>query len=69
MDLLNLIFWQVPVGDYTIPLGVAKVVREGTDVTLVGWGGQMNVLKKVLLNVFSLQISYARELYIGCRAS
>jgi 2-oxoisovalerate dehydrogenase E1 component beta subunit len=37
---------EVPVGDYTIPLGVAKIVREGKDVTLVGWGGQMNVLKK-----------------------
>jgi 2-oxoisovalerate dehydrogenase E1 component beta subunit len=37
---------EVPIGDYTIPLGVAKIVREGKDVTLVGWGGQMNVLKK-----------------------
>jgi pyruvate/2-oxoglutarate/acetoin dehydrogenase E1 component len=36
------------VGDYTIPLGVAKIVRPGTHVTVVGWGGQMNVLKKVL---------------------
>jgi pyruvate dehydrogenase E1 component beta subunit len=25
--------------DFTIPLGVAEVVREGADVTLVAWGG------------------------------
>jgi pyruvate/2-oxoglutarate/acetoin dehydrogenase E1 component len=37
---------QVPVGDYTIPLGVGKIVRQGKDVTLVGWGGQILVLVK-----------------------
>ena len=29
---------EVPVEDYEIPLGVAKVVREGRDLTLIGWG-------------------------------
>ncbi len=28
----------VPEGDYTVPLGKAKVVREGTDATIVAWG-------------------------------
>ncbi|RHY31365.1 hypothetical protein DYB32_007933 [Aphanomyces invadans] len=32
---------EVPVGDFTIPLGQADIVRSGTDVTLVGWGAQM----------------------------
>lgn len=32
---------QVPVGDYELPIGQAEVVREGTDVTLVGWGSQV----------------------------
>ncbi|WP_317929641.1 thiamine pyrophosphate-dependent enzyme [Halioxenophilus sp. WMMB6] len=32
---------QVPVGDYRIPLGVAKVKREGTDITLVTYGWQV----------------------------
>lgn len=41
------VLMQVPVGDYTVPLGVAKTVLPGTDVTLVGWGGQVNVLRKV----------------------
>ena len=29
---------EVPEGHYTVPLGKAKVVREGTDVTIVAWG-------------------------------
>ncbi|CAE7542442.1 bkdB, partial [Symbiodinium microadriaticum] len=37
---------DVPVGEYTVPLGVAKTVLTGSDVTLVGWGGQINVLRK-----------------------
>ena len=28
----------VPEGDYLVPLGVADVKREGTDITLVSWG-------------------------------
>eukprot|EP00932_Pfiesteria_piscicida_P012887 SRR837773.2434.p2 GENE.SRR837773.2434~~SRR837773.2434.p2 ORF type:complete len:340 (+),score=98.05 SRR837773.2434:54-1022(+) len=32
---------EVPTGDYELPLGQAEVVREGTDVTLVGWGSQV----------------------------
>ncbi len=32
---------EVPVGDYRIPLGVAKVKREGTDVSLITFGWQV----------------------------
>lgn len=32
---------DVPVGDYRIPLGVAKVKREGTDITLITYGWQV----------------------------
>jgi pyruvate dehydrogenase E1 component beta subunit len=32
---------DVPEDDYTVPLGEAKVVREGTDVTLVSWGAMV----------------------------
>lgn len=32
---------DVPEGDYTVPLGEAKVVREGTDITLVAWGAML----------------------------
>eukprot|EP00954_Amorphochlora_amoebiformis_P027233 1384246-Amorphochlora_amoeboformis.AAC.1 len=36
---------EVPLGDYRIPLDKAEVVREGMDVTLVGWGAQIKVLE------------------------
>jgi pyruvate dehydrogenase E1 component beta subunit len=32
---------DVPEGDYTVPLGQAAVVREGTDVTLLAWGAML----------------------------
>jgi len=37
---------EVPDEDYEIPLGKAEVMREGTDVTLVGYGMQ---LRKIIL--------------------
>jgi 2-oxoisovalerate dehydrogenase E1 component beta subunit len=37
---------DVPVGDYEIELGKAEVMRTGSDVTVVGWGGQLRVLEK-----------------------
>lgn len=37
---------EVPVEDYEIPIGKAEVVREGKDITLVGYGSQVYVLEK-----------------------
>lgn len=37
---------EVPVGDYELPLRQAEVMKAGTDVTVVGWGGQLRVLEK-----------------------
>lgn len=48
---------EVPVGDYEVPLGVAKVVQSGSDVTLVGWGGQVNVMRKAASEAAALGIS------------
>jgi 2-oxoisovalerate dehydrogenase E1 component beta subunit len=36
---------EVPVGDYMLELGKADVMRTGSDVTVVGWGGQLRVLE------------------------
>ena len=33
----------VPVESYTVPIGEAAVVREGTDVTLISWGAMVRV--------------------------
>jgi len=37
---------EVMEGDYRIPLDSAEVIREGTDVTVIGWGAQLQVLTK-----------------------
>ncbi len=33
---------EVPEGDYTIEIGKANVVREGTDVTVIAWGAMLH---------------------------
>lgn len=37
---------EVPEEAYTLPLGQAEVVQAGTDITLVGWGGQIEIIEK-----------------------
>lgn len=39
---------DVPTGDYELPLGKAEVMIEGSDITLVGWGTQLQVLRDVV---------------------
>ena len=44
------IYWnaeEVPEGDYAVPLGKAKICREGTDVTVVGIGKMVLLAKEV----------------------
>jgi pyruvate dehydrogenase E1 component beta subunit len=38
---------EVPEGEFTVPFGKARVAREGTDVTLIAYGRQVNMLLKV----------------------
>lgn len=38
---------EVPVKDYQLPIGRADILKEGSDVTLIGWGTQVHVLKEV----------------------
>lgn len=37
---------EVPVDDYTLPLGSAEVLVEGSHVTVVAWGAQVHVMLK-----------------------
>lgn len=40
--LYRLIKEDVPEGEYTIPLGKARVVQEGRDVTIIAWGSMLH---------------------------
>ncbi len=37
---------EVPEEDYQLPLGKAEVVQQGTDITLLAWGAQMEIVEK-----------------------
>ncbi|MCW3171927.1 alpha-ketoacid dehydrogenase subunit beta [Shewanella subflava] len=37
---------EVPEGDYQIELGKADVVKQGTDITVLAWGAQMEIVEK-----------------------
>jgi pyruvate dehydrogenase E1 component beta subunit len=37
---------EVPDGDYSVPIGRAKVVRPGTDLTVVSWGAYLHEVLK-----------------------
>ncbi|GEK46068.1 alpha-ketoacid dehydrogenase subunit beta [Halomonas pacifica] len=37
---------EVPEADYQLPLGEAEVIKEGSDVTLLAWGAQVEVTEK-----------------------
>jgi 2-oxoisovalerate dehydrogenase E1 component beta subunit len=39
---------EVPEEDYQLPLGEAEVISEGSDITVVGWGAQMEVIGKAM---------------------
>ena len=39
---------EVPEIDYTVPLGKARIVREGTDVTLIAWGSMLQRAMKAV---------------------
>jgi pyruvate dehydrogenase E1 component beta subunit len=38
---------EVPAEEFTVPFGKSRIAREGTDVTMIGYGRQVNLLLKV----------------------
>lgn len=40
--LYRLIKEDVPEGEYTVPLGKARIVQEGKDVTVIAWGSMLH---------------------------
>lgn len=41
MRLYRLVKEDVPEGDYTLPLGKARVVQDGKEVTIISWGSML----------------------------
>ncbi|MHC1680577.1 MAG: alpha-ketoacid dehydrogenase subunit beta [Methanomassiliicoccales archaeon] len=42
---------EVPDGEYLVPLGKARTVQEGDDVTVVGWGAMIPLIQKAVSNL------------------
>lgn len=42
---------EVPEGDYTVPIGVGKKVKEGDDLTLIAWGAMVRVCQEAMEKV------------------
>lgn len=38
---------DVPIHDYEIPLGKARMIRSGNDITMIGYGGQVRIMEEV----------------------
>lgn len=45
------------VGEFTVPIGVAEVIREGKDVTVVSYGSTLRVVQEAALELEKLGIS------------
>ncbi|WP_432357228.1 alpha-ketoacid dehydrogenase subunit beta [Sporosarcina sp. UB5] len=48
---------DVPVGNYTVEIGKGKIVREGTDVTIIAWGAMVAVAEKAAEQANEMGIS------------
>ncbi|XP_027177714.1 2-oxoisovalerate dehydrogenase subunit beta 1, mitochondrial-like isoform X2 [Coffea eugenioides] len=48
--LYRLAVEEVPENDYMLPLSQAEVIREGADITLVGWGAQLAIMEQACVD-------------------
>ncbi|XP_070047984.1 2-oxoisovalerate dehydrogenase subunit beta 2, mitochondrial-like isoform X2 [Nicotiana tomentosiformis] len=51
---------EVPEDDYMLPLSEAEVIREGSDITLVGWGAQLSTMEQACIEAAKLEAPVAR---------
>jgi pyruvate dehydrogenase E1 component beta subunit len=47
---------EVPEGDYTVPIGKASVVREGSDVTVISWGAMVRVCLEAIESLENVSV-------------
>jgi pyruvate dehydrogenase E1 component beta subunit len=48
---------EIPSGDHLTPLGKARIVREGKDITLVSWSAQLHVCARAAVTLATQNIS------------
>jgi 2-oxoisovalerate dehydrogenase E1 component beta subunit len=48
---------DVPQSDYELPLGKADMVKEGTDITLLAWGAQVEIIEKAAVMAEEIGVS------------
>lgn len=48
---------EVPAEDYSVPIGRARVVQEGTDLTLVSWGPMMQTCREAVARAADERLS------------
>lgn len=48
---------EVPDGEYVLPIGKARMVQEGKDVTIIGWGAMMVQIQKAVDEAAKMGIS------------
>ncbi len=53
---------DVPEGDYTIPIGEAKIVREGRQVTILAWGAMVHTCLEAAEKASTLDGRYDLEI-------
>lgn len=56
---------DVPEEEYTIPIGEAKIVREGDDVTVIAWGAMVKTVNEAVIKIgekYSIEIINLRSL-------
>lgn len=47
---------EVPEGDYTVPIGKASIVREGTNVTVISWGAMVRVCLQAIEKLENISV-------------
>jgi pyruvate dehydrogenase E1 component beta subunit len=56
---------EVPEEEYTIPIGEAKVIREGKDVTVIAWGAMVKTVNEAVVKIgdkYSVEVINLRSL-------
>ena len=48
---------EVPEGEYTVPIGKASIMQEGTDITVISWGAMMDTTRKAVKKLESEKVS------------